>query len=1304
MRQKNTGEMSVSILDSLSKSSANNLTENKKQTSILDDILGVNKNLVENVNKLKETVTTNLSTKQISNTSTISTDKLENIGTNTNALLSQLISTVRDQNLQTANATNSLKDEFSGFGVLAASVTNLMLVAEKSSNRGATNIKNTLTNLIDAIQPVLNKSKELQEGAMALSILSSSIMSFGMNLALSTPLYLIGVVGAGLAALNISILSFVISRIDAKAVDEGSRAVKQLGFAVLTMGLSIAAFAYIVDPVASLYVTASVLGISAAFFIISKMGNSIEIGAKSLAYTGLSLIMLGLGIAGFVALVQSPVNVLLVSLSVLVVGGAFFLLGKGATDISQGALSIGFSAIAIGMLGFGIGLFQSMNIEMSTILTLGLSVVVIGGAMFLAGKFAANIIVGSLAMTLASLPIILIGYALGQFQTNEIGLETIGIMGAAVVAVGGGMALAGAFAPFIMLGSVAMLLAGAAIAVLTSSLGEFKKLDFKEEDSKKLNLAMAAVRGAFTGGEGGGGILSSIGGFFSSVFDGSSMIINAAAMMVAGVAISNVSAGLTEFKKVDWQEDDSKALTSVFASIVKSFSIVSDKDLQKQYGINTTPEEIYFGVLSLSNAGTTITSLAQGVKNFANLTFDEYTFDKASNKLIVSGKTKLSSNDITTAGDNISKVIAVVGKSFAEVGRLEYGENSENDLLSVIFGGGYVSTGVSALSTAGRTIASLAQGVKDFANLTFTEYEVKGKELVPKSVKKLSDGEILNAGNNIAKIISVVGASFAEVGRLDAGEPGSGGILGTIFGGGGEFVRRGVEALRGSGKLIIDLGQGVKDFASLTLTEYDVQDVNGVPTIVPKKITKMSEGDFTLASTNISKIISTVAKVFAEVGVLNNGGSSDNSILNSIFGSGDVEMGVKALSGVGENLINIADAIPKYANLSFTKMGIKDINGTPTIVPESIVKMSDNDLITASVNISKILGIVAMSFAEVGKMAYEGSGWFSDGYVEYGVEALKGVGQNLGGIVDSIVKVAGMQVPVYGADGKVASYTSISDADLVKAGLNIKKMLDTTAKTFYEFGMEYGVGTDKYVFLSAGLSMMGKVTESYGIAVEKLTTKSADVGNLEATMIGFGKSIKTLTTSVLENFDITKNAEIDKQLIYFSKFVGDIAKISENSSNLTTIATSFDKISNSMKVFKDNINGLDLKKTELTNSIFNSLASLANVKGSVDGLARTLNESIKTSFDKMVELLQELSGNVETQTSVSADFTSSVSKLIPNTLQKPTDATTTPTQTTQQTNQTQQNAMNMQLLTDIDTTLKSISSSINRAINEMARR
>ena len=1064
------------------------------------------------------------------------------------------------------SATKDLK----ALGDAAFSVGYLMEMANKSSSKTADTIKMTMDKIVEGIEPIIGKSKELEIASTSLLTLSSGILKLGISLVLATPLYAIGSIGAIMASGTIFLLGQAFNYIDTEKFVEGSSALKDLSIGIVMLGGSLAIYNALVD------------------------GPEVFKAIGSIALLGTTMALVGLA-------------------------------GK---EIRSGARAITATGIALGVLGLGLLVFKSTGVGLMDSLVASGSILLISGAFYIAGKFAGNILLGSLALTAASVPIFLLSGAMMMFKSTQTTLEDIGLLSGVILAAGGGAALAGSVAPLILLGSLALASTGLAMLTISYGLQSFKNISWTEDDAKNLTYALGSFRNAFGGGEEAtGSILGAIGGMFKTSLNASQMILNAGSFIVAGTTLLLVSSSLSTFKNVGWVEQDTTSLVSAFAGVTKGFSILSDKKLQQEYGINTSPYQMYMAITSLAYAGTTLVNLAKGVKAFANLSFTNYVVKDG--KLEISGVTKMTSKDIESAGNNIATVISVVGKAFADVGRLNDGGSSNNSILNNIFGGGkrYVEFGVSSLRGAGRTIINLAKGVKEFANLGFTEYDIKDGELVPIGVHKMSNSDIEMAGDNISKIVSTTGKVFAEVGKLNEGESSNNNLLSLVYGGGGRYVKTGVNALRGAGKTIINLAKGVQDFANLTITEYGVQDVDGTPTLVPISTRQMSEADLQSAGTNISKIISVVGKVFAEVGQLNAGQGNSNSVLGSIFGTGFVEQGVTSLSGVGENLNAIADAVPKYANLSFVKMGIE--NGK--LVPKEVINLSENDIENAGLNISKILGIVAKSFAEVGKQASEGSGWFSGGYIEKGVKALDGVGENLSYIVDSTMKVASMQIPVYDDQGNVTSTITVTENDLLKAGQTIRKLLGTTAETVSKFGEEYGEGTEKNKLLTSGLDIVGQVGKQYGDVVEKLSSGTGESEQISESVSLIGTSMTNLIDNVFTAFNIEEDPLMETKLQMLERFTNGISTLSSSSQGMDQIAESFTKVGNSMVVFKDNINAIDATNLGMVDSLFNAFASLGQMSGGIENMSSQLKMTIEESMGKLAKILNEMGGTATQQ-------------------------------------------------------------------------
>ena len=88
-----------------------------------------------------------------------------------------------------------------------------------------------------------------------------------------------------------------------------------------------------------------------------------------------------------------------------------------------------------------------------------------------AGPVPGFIALGSAAMIVAGISLLVIaaGVKVLSMALKDVTLEKAGIMGAVIIGLGAAMALAGLAAPFIILGSAAMIVAGVATAAVGAS-------------------------------------------------------------------------------------------------------------------------------------------------------------------------------------------------------------------------------------------------------------------------------------------------------------------------------------------------------------------------------------------------------------------------------------------------------------------------------------------------------------------------------------------------------------------------------------------------------------------------------------------------------------------------------------------------------------------------------------------------------------------------------------------------------------------------------------------------------------------
>jgi hypothetical protein len=126
-------------------------------------------------------------------------------------------------------------------------------------------------------------------------------------------------------------------------------------------------------------------------------------------------------------------------------------------------------------------------------------------------------------------------------------------------------------------------------------------------------------------------------------------------------------------------------------------------------------------------------------------------------------------------------------------------------------------------------------------------------------------------------------------------------------------------------------------------------------------------------------------------------------------------------------------------------------------------------------------------------------------------------------------------------------------------------------------------------------------------------------------------------------FDPSKNKQVSQSSWYFTKFAENMKLVSEAEDPLAKTAKSMDSIQKSMKLMKDSVNGMDLKKLTLTDSMMKSIAALSK---NPEAMAKVIAESINKSYEELIKALKELSGSSSGVTSKPASTTAPVTTVV----------------------------------------------------------
>ena len=750
--------------------------------------------------------------------------------------------------------------------------------------------------------------KKVKEGKEAIDSMSKGIALFGLTLALATPVFAIAAIGSLIIIPIVAGYAYLFAKLGdkeiVKSVDDGASA-------LLHMGLGLAAFAlglFAVKEIAggswgefakgALIVGLGAMVFSELFALLGKEAKIIEDGSKSMIFVGIALASLALGIFVFQALGVGAGPILIAALAVAGIGLAFGIAGEFSTEIEEGSFAFMLTGIALASLALGIWVFQKMEIGVGDVLVVGLAVLTMGILFGLAGVVAFELIIpGAIAMGAVGLALIVFGFGFEKFKENKIDLTDIGNVSAAVLALGTIFTAAGVASWLILPGAAAMVVAGLALSSIAKGLIDFKQVNFTDDDAGMISKVIGSLATSFakaggTKGQTGGGLL----GFFTGIdLSPNETKRGIDSVMDAGRALSSISKGLVEFKKLNLGDDPDlwldvvKVVTGIgtaFASMGKGHS--KKPGILGLIGVETTDTEM--GIASVMGTGQALTSVAQGVKAFMKDTagIDEEAFK-----------------------ESLTLVMAGISKAFSEVGGKS---TSAGGILGVLgFDRNSVEDGINSVKNVGSTLVDLAKGVKDFANLTFTDPNDPKKQI------KFKATDFALVGANIHQVLTVVSQAFGSIGNDSPPA-----AFGGLFGAADPFVKKGIDAVKGVGKELIDLATGVKNFANLTFT--DPND--------PKKQIQFKDKDFDLVGINIGKVLTVISHAFGSIG-----NNTAKAAFGGLFGAGDpvVKKGIDAVKGVGKELLDIANSIKIFASFEDIDTIESNIQSIISTVPQAFL-------------------------------------------------------------------------------------------------------------------------------------------------------------------------------------------------------------------------------------------------------------------------------------------------------------------------------------------------------------------------------
>ena len=614
-----------------------------------------------------------------------------------------------------------------------------------------------------------------------------------------------------------------------------------------------------------------------------------------------------------------------------------------------------------------------------------------------------------------------------------------------------------------------------------------------------------------------------------------------------GKAIKFRSLKSTDFDAAG--ENVKKVITTLAKAVVSVYNASPD--------LFEDGEDSTFNIVmdSCKDLGEMLSEIAEGVQSYANLTIPvEWNKDGKAIKFRT-----LTKNDFTSAGENVKTVITTLAKAVVSVYKdsSDLFDDDEDSTFNVV---------LDSCNNLGKMLSEIAEGVQSYASLTIpVEWNKDGKAI---KFRTLTKDDFTAAGENIKTVITTLAKAIINTYNENPDmfvEPSSKGIGGFL--GKKEKSKMGkiMASIAGLGNLVADIGQGVREFATM---QYACEwNDDGKPI----KYVNVGDAEFKAASKNIGDVIKLIGQALINIYKDNPGGMFDDEVIQTGFiikkakkleGTSPIAKTIKALGGMGELVASLAGGVKDFASMQYPDQW--DDQGNPI----HYIKISSDEQKAAAENIGHTITTVGNALIAV----YQGKSW-SDMIIarDYVVPMINNIAGSIGKIGFGIRLFSINQIPTwYDKDGKPMDPVTI---DYEKAANTIGTVITIIGKELikvnsgaYGWNIEQAINVSKSILniskgiipIALGLRMFamgeiplaydkdGKPTKTYKIDFNKAAQTAGDVmGVLAKKIIDIYKGNKDSNHSLFM-FSFTDfekaNNKVIPLLLNISKTISPIAQ------------------------------------------------------------------------------------------------------------------------------------------------------------------
>ena len=776
-----------------------------------------------------------------------------------------------------SNAGATLEDLGLGAKLTAKAMMLWLLVPKKALSK----FKGFVTSTLESFESV--KPKRVEAGAKAVSLVSAAAMisAKAMMKWLFVPEKAVDKFTNYIIKLDKAL-----SKTQPKNAKKGAQALGAMGDSIMKFSKALALSAILLIPgmlaIPFLILSMTVVGGAVALLGGKKLSQRIGRGARTLDKVGDALKSFAIGIGLFALstmfIILAPAILIGMVASLVLIPGAIAILGgkKTSKRIRRGALGLAILGVALIPFALGLVIFSmaTKGNGIGDVLIQGATILAIGGAAALVGKFGmSNILMGALALAVNGLGLMVfsLGYVPFAEATKGLGLGDVLVQSGILIAIGGIMALAGlavgATAGAALLGPVLYGAAGLALQELAPGLLDMKKVDYSKKDAENLSFTLGAVAAAFSGVDPEAGFLSNVGNVFSRVVQSGAGVAAAAMYGAAGLALQELSVGLTKFKAVGFDEQDSKELAIALGSVSGAFAQAGGEPASPGglfgavFGNTFSPNATERGIDSVMDSGKALAEITKGLAAFLDL----------------KKKYKLDASAFQEGGFlavSIADTLGFLSKAFASIGGME----TEDSWGPFKWDENKVEKGIDAVKGSGRALSDITGGLKAFLDLQ------KNYGLTTESFQ---EGGFLATA--VKDTLGFVSKAFGTIGGMEV-EDGWG-----PFSWDENVVEKGVDAVKGAGQELTNIATGLKTFQELVEKDIDFKPGG--------KLAKA-----------VSNSLSFVSTAFSAIGGME---ETDGWFIFS-WDENSVEKGIDAVKGAGAELSNIANGLKTFADMSTT--------------------------------------------------------------------------------------------------------------------------------------------------------------------------------------------------------------------------------------------------------------------------------------------------------------------------------------------------------------------------------------------------